>query len=408
MNILIVSQYFWPEGFRINELALELSKKGHRLEILTGMPNYPSGKLFKGYRMFNPLKEFYHGITVRRVPLIPRFKGRGWNLLLNYISFAISASIIGPMRCRSDYDIIFVYEPSPITVGIPALVLKMITRTPVIFWVQDLWPESLSATGAVKSKWILNMVGRLVRFIYAKSDLILIQSRAFKKSILSFGINEEKIDYFPNSAEELYQPLKLENNASECKQMPDGFKLMFAGNIGEAQDFPTILKAAEYLKDYSDIHWIIIGDGRKFSWVQSRVREIKLSNTVHLLGRYPVENMPRFYSLADVMIVTLKNMPIFSLTIPAKIQSYLACAKPVIAALNGEGANVIKEANAGKACGAENPKALAELVLEMYHMDENERVQLGNNGREYFKTHFKKDILIKRLNDIMQSLSGKG
>jgi glycosyltransferase involved in cell wall biosynthesis len=397
MNILIVTQYFWPENFPINDLALGLMERGHEVTVLTGMPNYPSGRLFPGYGLFKNIRQDYRELKVFRAPLMPRGGGGRLRLALNYTSFAFCASILAPFLCRKAYDLIFVYEPSPITVGLPAIVLKKIKSTPIFFWMQDLWPESLSATGAINSKRILKIVEGIVRFIYRNCDCILVQSRAFSVQIEGLGVSPGRILYYPNSAEEIYQPIKLDVAATERSLMPDGFRIMFAGNIGAAQDFPTILKAAEKLSSFSDIHWIIFGDGRMRSWVENEVRQRGLTETVHLLGRHPMESMPRFFSLADVLLVTLKKEPIFSLTIPSKVQSYLACAKPVIAGLEGEGARVIEEAGSGIACPAEDPGALSEAVLTMYSMSEAERETMGLRGRNYFESHFERTMLIDRL-----------
>lgn len=404
MRILIVSQYFWPENFRINDLALGLKEKGHQVAVLTGIPNYPDGRFFPGYGVFKKRAEGYHGIRVVRVPLIPRGKGGAIRLSLNYLSFALCASILAPFLCRGKVDMIFVYEPSPITVGLPAIVMKKVKSAPIVFWVQDLWPESLSATGSVRSPRVLKWVERLVCFIYRHCDRILVQSRAFFSPIEKLGVDTDRIEYFPNSAEELYKPVIVEQDAPERAALSNGFRVMFAGNIGAAQDFSTILEAAEKLKDFPDIHWIIVGDGRMRPWVETQIEERGLTKTFHLLGRHPVELMPRFFSLADVMLVTLKKEYIFSLTIPAKVQSYLACAKPVIAALDGEGARVIEESGAGLTCPAENPDALAEVVLAMYRMSETECINMGLRGRSYFDRHFERTMLLDRLAGWMKEL----
>jgi len=405
VKVLIVTQYFWPENFRINDLVLGLKERGHEVNVLTGVPNYPGGRFFTGYNFFGPLFETYKDIPVRRVPLIPRGNGSRIRLVFNYFSFVFFACLSGPLRRLGSVDLIFIYEPSPITVCLPALLLKKLKSAPVIFWMQDLWPESLSATGAISSIKILKIVDMLVRFIYRRCDRILVQSRAFIEPVNLKSGDQNRILYFPNSAEELYKPVKLESNASECKMMPNGFCVTFAGNIGVAQDFGTILNAAERLKDHREINWVIIGDGRKFSWIQRQVIERDLSETVHLLGRYPAEAMPRFFALSDVLLVTLKKEPIFALTIPSKVQSYLACAKPIIAALDGEGARVVEEAGAGVTCPAENPKALAEAVLNLYNVSKADRKEMGKKGRSYFEKHFERKMLLDRLEGWMEKLS---
>jgi glycosyltransferase involved in cell wall biosynthesis len=404
MHILIVTQYFWPENFRINDLALGLLERGHQVTVLTGVPNYPDGSFFDGYGYFNKQQD-YHGVKVLRVPLIPRGNGGGLRLALNYISFAVSASVFGPLLCRGTVDQIFVFEPSPITVGIPALILKKLKSAPVLFWVQDLWPESLSATGAVKSKAVLALVAHLVKFIYQRCDRILIQAKSFFDSIQQQGGEKDRIFYFPNSAESLFTTPS--SASTHILPLPEGFKIMFAGNIGAAQDFETIIAAAERLQWHKDIQWIIIGDGRMRGWSEAEVKNRGLSNNVHFLGRYPLEAMPAFFSHADVLLVTLKKEPIFALTIPSKIQSYLACGRPVIAALNGEGANVVEEAGAGFTCPGGAPDALAQAVLKMYETPKPEREKMGANGRAYYEANFDRDMLLDRLDGWMRELGDR-
>ena len=402
MKILIVSQYFWPENFRINDLAAGLVERGHKVSVLTGMPNYPGGQFFPGYGLFRNRRQEYKGVRIIRVPLFPRGRGGGIRLALNYFSFAFFASVLSPFFCREKFDLIFVFEPSPITVGLPAIVLKKLKSIPILFWVQDLWPESLSATGAISSKRILNYVRKLVCFIYRYCDKILIQSPAFSPLIESQGVISERIIFFPNSVEAVYKPVTAQSNLKTNNLLPSGFCIMFAGNIGAAQDFETILLAAEKLKDHSDIHWVILGDGRKFEWVKEEVRTRGLSGTVHMLGRYPFEAMPGFFAKADVMLVTLKRDPIFALTIPAKIQSYMACEKPIIAALDGEGGRLITESDAGLASPAGDADALAESILTMYQMPKKEREEMGKRGKAYCDANFEREMLIDKLEGLMK------
>lgn len=404
VNILIVTNHFWPEVFRINDVALGLRDKGHEVSVLTGIPNYPSGRFFPGYGILKKQREDYEGIKIFRAPLIPRGSGSEIRLIINYASYALSACLLAPLFCRGSYDLIVVFETSPVTVGLPALVMKKLRGIPMMFWVQDLWPDTLSATGVIRSERVLGWVGRLVRFIYRGCDRILIQSRAFAQSVERLAPSPERIRYFPNSAEELYRPVQLEPTAPECAQMPDGFRVMFAGNIGVAQDFGTVLDAAEHLEEHRDIHWVIIGDGRRRSWVESEVVRRGLGDLVHFLGRHPAEKMPGFFSLADALLVTLKKEPGFALTIPSKVQSYLACGKPVIAGLDGEGARVVEEAGAGITCPAESPEELAKAVLEMYRLSENERLAMGNRGREYFEREFERNMLLGRLEGMMREM----
>jgi colanic acid biosynthesis glycosyl transferase WcaI len=397
MRILIVTQYFWPESFRINDVVHGLRDLGHEISVLTGMPNYPEGCFFEGYSVFSPARDYYDGIPVVRVPILPRGGGGGLRLALNYLSFAISGSLLGPLRLRQKFDAILVYEPSPVTVMLPALVMRKLRKIPVLFWVQDLWPESLSATGMVRARWILSAVERMVRFIYRRSDRILIQSQAFRDQVMRLGGSAEKIDYLPNSAEAFYRPIDLEADATERKLMPEGFRVMFAGNIGAAQSFETIIEAATLLRDRPEIQWVVLGDGRMREWAVSEVESRGLQDSVHFLGRFPPEAMPRFFALADVLLVTLRQDPAFAMTVPSKLQSYLACGRPIIAALDGEGARVLGESGAGLSCPSDNPRALADAALAFYRMPVPERNRMGARGRAYFESQFERGILLQRL-----------
>lgn len=403
MKVLIVTQYFWPEDFRINDLAIGLKQRGWEVTVLTGKPNYPQGSFFEGYGFWNRNRDTYEGISVFRIPLFPRGKGGALRLIANYISFALLASFFGPLHGLGKFDVIFVFEPSPVTIGIPAIVLKKLSGAPIFFWIQDLWPESLSATGMVQSPFILRMVEKLVRYIYRRCDYLLVQSRAFIEPVQKLSGYVDRIVYFPNSAEQLYQPLSIPENSPERQLLPEGFRIMFAGNIGASQDFATILAAAERLHTYKDIHWIVLGDGRKAGWVADEIRRRGLNKNVHLLGKFPVSSMPSFFSLADVMLVSLKRDPIFALTIPSKVQSYLACARPIIAALDGEGARIVEESGAGMAVPAENPAALADAVLNMYRLTPHRRADMGSNGRRYFLANFERDLLLERLDILMKA-----
>ena len=404
MHILILTQYFWPEEFRINDLALGLKERGHRVTVFTGKPNYPGGRFFDGYGYFGRSREDFHGIEVLRVPLVPRGKGGAARLVLNYCSFALTASALGPFRCRSRYDAMLVFEPSPITVGLPARVLRATAGVPVLFWVQDLWPESLAATGAVRAGWALKLADKLTRFIYRGCDRILVQSRAFVEPIAQMDVARERIMYFPNSAEALYQPCELPDDAHEHSVMPAGFRILFAGNIGAAQDFETIIAAAELLRSHTHIHWCILGDGRLAPWVREQIAKRRLEACVHLLGRHPMESMPRWFAAADALLVTLKRDPIFALTIPSKLQSYLACARPIVAALEGEGARVVTEAGAGYTAVPESAEALARAVRSIAALPAEERAQMGQAGRRYFERHFERGRLLDQLEAWMLEL----
>lgn len=397
MRILIVTQYFWPENFRINDLALALKERGHEVTVLTGMPNYPSGKMFDGYAWWKKRRDNMQGIPIIRAPLFARRESKSWQLVLNFLSFALSGCLFGLwLLRRQQFDIVFVYEPSPITVGIPAMVMRTVKNAPMIFWVQDLWPESLSATGAINSQAVLSAVRRLVKWIYHNCDRILVQSRGFIEPVVAVGAERNKVDYFPNWAESLYQPVKANSNALERLEIPDeGFIAMFAGNLGEAQSLDTILDAAEITKE-KPIYWVFLGDGRRRIWMREEVEKRQLAN-VHLLGSRPVETMPVYFSLADVMLVTLSPDPMMTKTIPGKVQSYLACARPIVGALDGEGAKVIDESGSGFTVASGDAKGLAEAVLRMSEMSDLSRQTMGQAASIYYRQHFDREQLVSQL-----------
>lgn len=400
MRILIVTQYFWPEHFRINDLADGLVDRGHEVTVLTGSPNYPEGKIFKGYGYFNR-EEIRTGVRILRVPLIPRGQGSGLRLALNYLSYLVSASLLGPLLCRGSFDLIFVCQLSPVTVGIPAAFLKRLKRSPILFWILDLWPESIVAAGGLRSPWIYRGVDAMVRFIYRRCDRILYTSKGFANSIQSRGVEPSRLAYFPNWVE----PIPGVVGAPPL-DLPRGFRILFAGNVGEAQDFGTILEAAERLKDHPEIQWIILGEGRQWNWVKDQVEARGLSACVHLLGRFPADTMPSFFAQADALLVTLKKDPVFALTVPGKVPSYMACGRPILAALDGEGAAVITEAQAGFVVPSGDVQGLADQALHMSRLSEGERSEMGRSGWQYCSTHFDREKLFSLLESHMQDLAG--
>jgi len=402
MKLLLVSQYFWPESFSINEIAKSLVDKGIELEVLTGKPNYPRGKTFSGYRAWGLQREYHDGIHINRIPLLPRGDG-GWRLALNYLSFIFSGLLFSPwLLRRKKFDVIFIYAPSPILQALPAIFIGKLKNCPVALWVQDLWPDSLSATGHVKNNWILKLVEFVVRFIYRHTDLILVPSRAFEAPVRKLA-TDSPIVYQPNTIGDVF----AESTGSEIpfiSGLEEGFSIMFAGNIGTAQAVDVIVEAALLLKENADIHFVVMGDGSCREEMLKSVRHQGLVN-VHLPGRFPAEMMPGFMHKASALLVTLTDRPIFSMTVPNKIQAYMAAGRPIIACLNGEGARLVIEAEAGLAAPAEDGKALAETILHLYRLSASERKKMGDNGRNYFQEHFNHEHLVDQLIGHMQAIT---
>lgn len=396
LRILVVSQYFWPENFQINHLVRSLHARGHRVEVLTGKPNYPSGKFFDNYSLFGRRYEVVDGVPVWRAPLIPRGKGGGVRLALNYLSFAVAGSLAALLRVRGSYDCVFVYAPSPIISCLPALALRLKRRVPVVLWVQDLWPESVTAaSGGRSTHFLLPALNVLVRSIYRGCARILIQSQAFRPSVERFGIPPERIAYLPQSVDGLFQPVEPDADAPRALSEP-GFRVVFAGNIGQAQDFETVVDAAERLRN-EPVRWIIVGDGRRRPWLVDEISRRGLEDSIFLPGSFPESRMPGFFAHADALLMTLRREPIFALTIPTKLQAYLACGKPIIAALDGEAPRIVAEAGAGVAAPAGDPDALAAAVLQLMQMPASERAAMGERAVKCARENFDRDMLLDRL-----------
>jgi glycosyltransferase involved in cell wall biosynthesis len=411
MRVLVVSQYFWPENFRINDLVAELVTRGHEVTVLTGRPNYPDGAIFGEFAEDPRRFSAYSGARVVRVPLVSRGKARGARLAANYLSFAISASLLGPWKLRGlKTDAVFVFEPSPITVGLPAVLLSGLKSAPVALWVLDLWPETLSALGVVRSPCVLAAIGRVVSFIYNRCALVLVQSRAFVPAVLKWSTRPgalERVKYFPSWAESVYAGASG-TPAPEVEYRPDLFTVLFAGNIGDAQDFPAILAAAERLKDDARIRWVFVGDGRALDWVRVEVERRGLTGRVLLPGRFPLDRMPSFNRHADALLVSLKADPVFAMTIPGKVQSCLQAGIPVVGMLDGEGARVVQEAEAGIVCPAGDSEGLANAVRRLAAMEPAARAEMGRRGADYAKREFDRDRLISYLESLLASAQRRG
>ena len=397
-KILICTNHFYPETFRCNDVAFELASRGYDVTVLTAIPDYPKGKYYDGYGVFRKRCETINGVKVIRGFIIPRGNGGAIRLLLNYLSYFISSIIISIfLGLFRKYDKVLIHETSPVMIGVPAVIVKKLRKCPLYFWVLDLWPESLQAAGGISNKRVLMVFGKLTTWLYKNSDKILISSKGFEESIVEKGDFKDKIIYFPNWAD---KALEVKGDY-KLPDMPSGFKVMFAGNIGEAQDFDHIMEAAKFLQDEKDIHFVLVGDGRKRSWVENYRDENQLKDTVHWVGRHPVEAMPAFFEQADVMLMTLKDVSIFSLTAPAKLQAYMSAGRPILAMMNGEGPRIIKEAACGYSVPASDSRALADTILELSRMSKEELQVLGQNGRLYQQQHFDLDKSIDHLEKIL-------
>lgn len=393
MRVLIVSQYFWPENFRINELVQMLQARGVVVEVLTGQPNYPRGIVYDGYRAWGCMRESWQGTAVYRVPLIPR-GGSLFQLALNYLSFVVSGIVFGSWLLRGkSFDAIFIFAPSPIFQAVPAIWLGWLKRCPTLLWIQDLWPESLSATGYVTHQGVLKMVGLVVSWIYQKCDLLLVQSKAFIPRVRDIA-RASPITYFPNFF--LTDASVGSNQKVNCPGLEHEFPILFAGNIGSAQAVDVVLDAAALLKNVEAISFIMLGEGTRREWMMQEAAKRGLRNLI-FPGQFPIEAMPAIMAQAAVLLVTLADKEIFRLTIPSKIQAYLAAGRPIVACLNGAGADIVNDAEAGIVVPAENASALAEAIRSLHRLPAEKRIAMGANGRRFYEENFSPGKLVVTL-----------
>ena len=401
MKVLIISQYFWPENFRVNELSEELIKLGHDITVLTGYPNYPKGEIFEEFLNKRTFYRKYKGVKIIRVPIIPRKKGR-FQLAINYLSFVFNSILIGYFKLHNKkFDLIFTFQVSPVTVGITSAFFSFIKKCPNIIWVLDLWPDTLSAYGFLKRKWQLNILKIFVNWIYSRCDLILTQSNSFLREIKNYYSIKNNVIFFPSWGEDnLFK--KKYPLAKEIKKKKI-FTILFAGNIGEAQDFPNILKAIKELNDnkIKDFRILLVGDGSKKDWVKKQIKKLKIENRFEIYPSYPLDRMPSFFKHADVLLVSLLNKKVFNMTIPGKVQFYLSSGKPIVGMINGEGADLINISKSGFTCNSGDYIQLSKIIGKMITMNPSELKKLGKNGIAYAKREFSKSELIKKLETIM-------
>ncbi len=407
LKILVVTQYFWPESFIINDIVRHLHEQGHEVVVATGKPNYPEGKYFPGYGFSGTRRERYlDKVEVLRVPLCARGAGGAKNLILNYLSFVFFGSLAFPFMLRKrKFDAIFVFAMSPLTQAIPAIPLKYIKRAPLTVWVQDLWPESLAATGYIKNKLALKMAGYVVKGIYAFCDSLFVQSKAFFEPVARYA-NRDKIVYYPNSIDAVPVTPSGVIPGDLVQLLDRHFCVVFAGNLGTAQALETIVQAAISLREDPEIRVVLVGSGSRFSWLKEQKDLHRLDNLI-LPGRFPMDMMPQVFERAGALLVTLNADEIFTQTIPSKVQAYLAAGRPIIACLNGEGARVVVEAQAGMATPAEKAGPLVETIQRMKACGKEERDRMGRSGRAYFDAHFDMRHQVESLVEMLGKAGGK-
>ena len=401
MRILILTQWYPPEPvLLIQELAQTLQEFGHDVTVLTGFPNYPSGKLYPGYRLRLCQRETVDGVKVVRVPIFSEHSRSGLLRALNYLSFALSSALLGFWLVTRP-DVMFVYHP-PLTVGIPAFVLSRLWRIPFIYQIQDMWPETLSATGMLNNKAILQWIAQFAHWVYKHATAICIISPGFHKNLLAKGVAAHKLHVISNWVDPMvYYPAQPSPEKAQTLDLVNRFNVMFAGNIGEAQGLQTVVAAAALLTDLPACQFVIVGDGVALPAIQQATVERNLQN-IKFLGRYPANEMSALYALADILLVHLRDEPLFRITIPHKTFAYMASGKPILAAVAGDVADVVIKAGAGIACPPEDPLALAQAIRQLYSMPKEERQKLGQNGLHAVHTTYNRKTLITQIEHVLQ------
>ena len=396
MKILIVSQYFYPENFRINDLALELKKRGHEITVLTGLPNYPKGEYFEGYDDTKNCDEVWNDIPVYRCKLRPRKTG-SVNLIRNYVSFVIEANKKLKELQNRDFDLIYVFEVSPITVALPAIKLKKKKNIPVIINIQDLWPENIVAVTGMTNPIIIGLVNRMVNYIYRHCDLILTASPSFVSKIKERIKDKDKVRYWPQ-----YSTV---NKTDEEVSIYDKeyFNIVFTGNIGEAQGIDLAIEAAKVLKD-KKICWHFVGEGRSKEKLEKLVNEYGINDRVKFHGFHPEKEIPKYLKDADAALLILKPNPVFEMTIPAKLQTYLACGVPILGCVSGEGKRIIEESKAGIVSEDISVDGLVKVCTQFIELSNDLLNEYKERSYRYGKSNFNKNKLISDLEKYMKKI----
>ncbi|UTR12127.1 glycosyltransferase family 4 protein [Evansella sp. LMS18] len=395
-HILVISQYFYPEQFRINDICNEWVKRGYKVTVITGIPNYPQGEYYEGYGVFKRRKEIYNGIEIIRIPLIPR-GNNSITLALNYLSFVISGFFwMIFSRLRADY--VFIFEVSPMTQALPGVWYSKKRKIPCYLYVTDLWPENVEILAGIKNKQILNGIGLMVDYIYNKCDRIFTSSESFIKAINERGVEVEKLEFWPQYAEDYYKPVKKDQTS--VIEIPDDgiFNIIFAGNIGVSQGLDILPKVAKILKKTdSKVRFNIVGDGRFKEKLIKMIHEEDLSDMFNFIPKQPPTRIPEIMALCDATLISLSKSKVFAITLPAKTQSCLACGLPIIVSADGEIQKVIKRAGAGVCSDAGNVEDLAGNIQKLVRMPKSDMRQMSENGLRYYKQTFDKNKLLDRM-----------
>jgi colanic acid biosynthesis glycosyl transferase WcaI len=407
MRILFITQWFQPEPFfKGLPFAKMLTESGHEVEVLTGFPNYPEGTLYKGYKVKFLQRETMDGVSVIRVPLYPSHDASGVRRFLNYASFALSAAIIGPWVVKKA-DVVYVYHP-PATMGLPAIIISMLRRMPFVYDIADMWPDSLAASGMFNNKLGLWLVGKWCRLIYRAASKIVVLSPGFKKLLIERGVQEAKIEVIYNWVDDtLIKPAKRDPALAAKFGLAGKFNVVFAGNLGKVQALTSVLAAADILqKEPSNLQFVLVGPGVETEDLKRKTRDMGLKNVLFIPPQ-PMSEIGNILALADVLFVHLKDDPLFRITVPCKIQAYLAVGRPILAGVRGDAADLVVNAKAGIPCTPENAESIADAVRKFLKMSQRELDTMGENGRNFYQQAISSAVGSQKLEKVLRSAAGK-
>ncbi len=397
-HILVISQYFYPESFRINDICQEWIKRGHRVTVLTGIPNYPKGDFYEGYDYTHKRNEVWNDIEIIRLPIKPRRTG-AFHLSLNYLSFVFEGWK-WIKKTNLDADSVFIYEVSPMTQALVGVWFAKKFNLKCVLYVTDLWPENVAIVLKTHNKLFLGLIGKMVDYIYKNSNHILTSSQSFIEKIKKRGVDENKLFYWPQYAEDFY---KKADRKSELEIPDDGIvNFTFAGNIGTAQGLDVLVRTAEILKDQKiRVRFNIIGNGRYEIELKNHIERADVTEFFNFISRKPAEDIPNYFAWSDAVLITLSKSEVYSMTIPAKTQSCLACGMPVLVSADGEVKNIIKDAECGLCSESGNANDLAENVIKFINFTKEERAQFSKNALKYYQDHFDKNYLMNRVEELI-------
>ncbi|MDP2997941.1 MAG: glycosyltransferase family 4 protein [Bryobacterales bacterium] len=401
MRILLLSQWYPPEPMKfLSEMTETLQALGHEVTVLTGFPNWPSGKLHPGYRLRLWQREEQNGIQIIRVPLFPDHSRSALKRALNFVSFAISATVLG-LWLSPRPDVMHVIHP-PITIGLPALVLSFLWRIPFTLEIQDMWPETLRATGMIRREAALRAVGAFAKLVYRRACAIRVISPGFRRNLIEKGVPASKVRVISNWVDaDFYRPSQPDRDLAQKLGLEGCFTVMYAGTIGLAQGLDVVLDAAERLRDLPRMHFVLAGDGVEYERIRAEAESRNLAN-VRFLGRVPNESTPALYALADVLFLHLRNDPLFHITIPHKVFTYMASGKMVLAAMKGDVEELVRSSGCGVVCPPDDAEALASAIRDCYGLSPAGRAAFGENGRHAVCESYDRRQLVERVGAMME------